>query len=172
MNLQYRLPFPCLAFFAGCSEKSVSLGSLSVSLGSLQVSEISEQSAWFVGGLVLAAPAVVDAAAIDAATAVWTEVGSLLNSQIESPLVISLLISADRNGAGVVVPQLLEQHCTEVGSLFNPLIESPLVYFLLIFADRIASFKVAANAVGTCLIAARVLIFVLLKCVLNVSGLA
>ena len=90
----------------------------------------------------LAAPAVVDAAAFDAATAVWTAAGSLLHSQIESPLVFSFLLSADRIAASVVVPQLLERHCTEVGSLFNPQTDSPLVYSLLIFADRISSFKV------------------------------
>ena len=50
------------------------------------------------------------------------------------------------------------------------------MYSLLIFADRIASFNVrgfrlrfvAATAVGAVLIAARVLIFVLVKRVLNI----
>ena len=169
MNFQYRLQIDELFFCAGGSKKSGSLGSL-------QIFANSEPSEWFVGGLVLAAPAVVDAAAFDAATAVVTKVGSLLNSQMESPLVFSLLISADRIAAGVVVPQLLDQHCTEVGSLFNPQIESPLVYSLLISADRNTSFNVrcvflrfaAATAVGAGLIAARVLMFALFKRVLSI----
>ena len=134
MNIQYRAS-DCLALVAGGSAKSGSPGSL-------QIFENSEQSGWFIGCLALTAPAVVDAAAVAAATAVWTEVGSLLHSQIESPLAFSLLLSADRIAAGVVAPQLPDQHRAEVGSLFNPQIESPVVYSLLIFADRTASFNV------------------------------
>ena len=108
------------------------------SLGSLQIFANSEPSEWFVGGIVLAAPAVVDAAAFDAATAVVTKVGSLLNSQIESPLLFSLLISANKIAAGVVAPQLLDQHCTDASFLFNPRMES--------IADRLRF--AAATAVG------------------------